>query len=159
MEQKEQEFIKLVEKYKTVIYTVCYMFSNSKENVEDLFQDILLRLWNDYDKFRGDADVKTWIYRVSFNTCLNKRKKSKREGEHIPLSVDIDFFEDISDRTLQVRRLYNRINSLGLIDRAIILLWLEGMSYEEIGAIIGISIKNVSFQLHRIKEEIKKMTI
>ena len=146
MEQKEQEFIKLVEKYKTVIYTVCYMFSNSKENVEDLFQDILLRLWNGYDKFRGDADVKTWIYRVSFNTCLNKRKKSKREGEHIPLSVDIDFFED-------------RINSLGLIDRAIILLWLEGMSYEEIGAIIGISIKNVSFQLHRIKEEIKKMTI
>ena len=59
-------------------------------------------------------------------------------------------------RVLQTKRLYARINQLGLVDRAIILLWLEGLSYEEIGAIVGISVKNVSFQLHRIKEELKK---
>lgn len=79
------------------------------------------------------------------------------ETAHVPLSIDVDLFGEISDRTLQVRRLYDRINRLGLIDRALILLWLEGLSYEEIGAVIGISVKNVSFQLYRIKEELKKM--
>ena len=156
MEQKEQEFTRLVEKYKTVIYVVCYMFSDCREEVEDLFQDVLVRLWKGYDTFRGEADVKTWIYRVSLNCCINRQKKIRHSGTHVPLSMDSDFFDDIDDRALQVRRLYERINRLGLIDRGIILLWLEGLTYEEIGRIIGISVKNVSFQLHRIKEELKK---
>lgn len=159
MEQKIQEFTRLVEKHKTIIYTVCYMFSGSREEAEDLFQDVLVRLWKGYGTFRGESDVRTWIYRVSLNTCINGQKRKKRESTHIPLSIDVDFFEEISDRTLQVRRLYDRINRLGLVDRALILLWLEGLSYEEIGAVIGISIKNVSFQLHRIKEKLKKMNI
>ena len=90
-------------------------------------------------------------------TCINGQKRKRKGIKHIPLSIDVDFFEEISDRTLQVRRLYDRINRLGLVDRALILLWLEGLSYEEIGAVIGISVKNVSFQLYRIKEELKKM--
>lgn len=158
MEQKEQEFTRLVEKHKTVVYTVCYMFSDSREEAEDLFQDVLVRLWKGYDSFRGESDVKTWIYRVSLNTCMNKLKR-KKKTKRIPLSNDVDYLGEISDRTLQVRRLYDRINRLGLVDRALILLWLEGLSYEEIGAVIGISVKNVSFQLYRIKEELKKMNI
>lgn len=159
MEQKEQEFTRLVEKHKTLVYTVCYMFSGSRQQAEDMFQDVLVRLWKGYDTFRGESDVRTWIYRVSLNTCINGQKKKKITTSNIPLSVDVDFFEEISDRTLQVRRLYDRINRLGLVDRALILLWLEGLSYDEIGAVIGISVKNVSFQLHRIKEELKKMNI
>lgn len=103
------------------------------------------KLWNGYEKSRGESDVKTWIYRVSLNCCLNQQKKRRREPDHIALTMDIDPFEGTSDRSLQTKRLYDRINHLGLIDKAIILLWLEGMSYEEIGAIIGISVKNVSF--------------
>lgn len=159
MEQKEQEFTRLVEKHKTVVYTVCYMFSGSREEAEDLFQDVLVRLWKGFDSFRGESDARTWIYRVSLNTCINGQKKRKRQPEHVPLSIDVDFFDEISDRSLQVRRLYDRINRLGLVDRALVMLWLEGLSYEEIGAVIGISVKNVSFQLHRIKEELKKMNI
>lgn len=160
MEQKEQEFTRLVEKHKSVVYTVCYMFSGSREEAEDFFQDVLIRLWKGYDSFRGESDVKTWIYRVSLNTCMNGLKKEKkRKTARVPLSIDVDFFGEISDRTLQVRRLYDRINRLGLVDRALILLWLEGLSYAEIGAVIGISVKNVSFQLYRIKEELKKMNI
>ena len=160
MESKELECSRLVKKHKTVVYTFCYMFAGGREEAEDLFQDVLVRLWKGYDSFRGESDLKTWIYRVSLNTCMNGLKKKKKwKTSHIPLSFDVDFFGEISDRTLQVRRLYDRINRLGLVDRALILLWLEGLSYEEIGAVIGISVKNVSFQLYRIKEELKKMNI
>ena len=155
------------------------MFSKDSDEIDDLFQEILIRLWKGYNSFRAESDVRTWIYRVSLNCCLNADKKKKNlSGERVSLSVDIDPFEDTNDRALQTKRLYARINQLGLVDRAIILLWLEGLSYEEnqlglvdraiillwleglsyeeIGAIVGISVKNVSFQLHRIKEEIKK---
>lgn len=159
MEKNEQEFIRLVEKYKSTVYAVCYMFSDSKDELDDLFQEVLVKLWKGYGSFREESDIRTWIYRVSLNCCLNLQKRKKREAGHIPLSIDIDPFEGTSDRALQIRRLYARINRLGLVDRALILLWLEGMSYAEIGEIIGISVKNVSFQLYRIKEELKKMTI
>ena len=168
MEKNEQEFTRVVEKYKSTVYSVCYkstvysvcyMFSKDREELDDLFQEVLMKLWKGYRSFRGEADLKTWIYRVSLNCCLNHQKKRRRDGEHIPLNVDVDLYEDISDRALQTRRLYDRISRLGLIDRALVLLWLEGMTYEEIGAVVGISVKNVSFQLYRIKEELKKMTI
>ena len=159
MDNKEQSFTRLVREHKSTIYAVCYMFSKDSDEIEDLFQEILIRLWNGYDSFREESDVRTWIYRVSLNSCINADKKRRRDGERIPLSVDIDPFEDTDDRALQTKRLYKRINTLGLVDRAIILLWLEGLSYEEIGAVVGISVKNVSFQLHRIKEELKKSTL
>ena len=78
--------------------------------------------------------------------------------ETVPLSVDIDLFNDDDSDSRQIRMLYDRINQLGPFDRAIVLLWLENMSYEEIGAVIGISAKNVSVRLVRIKEELKKMS-
>ena len=157
MDNKEQVFTKLVREHKSTIYSVCYMFSKDTDEIDDLFQEILIRLWKGYDSFRAECDDRTWIYRVAPNCCLNAEKKKRRlMGDRIPLSLDIDPFEDTDDRALQTKRLYARINRLGLVDRAIILLWLEGLSYEEIGAIMGITVKNVSFQLHRIKEELKK---
>ena len=73
-------------------------------------------------------------------------------------NMDINLFTDTDDETRQIQQLYRRINKLGVVDRAIILLWLENMSYEEIGQIIGISTKNVSVKLVRIKEQLKKMS-
>lgn len=140
---------------KSTIYTVCYMFSKDKDEVADLFQDILVRLWNGYDSFRREADVKTWIYRVSLNNCLDMQKKRRRQGTRVPLNAEIDPFDGTDDRALQTRQLYARISRLGLVDRAIILLWLEGLSYDEIAAIAGISVKNVSFRLVRIKNQLK----
>ncbi len=86
MEQKEQEFTRLVEKHKTVVYTVCYMFSGSREEAEDLFQDVLVRLWKGYDTFRGESDVRTWIYRVSLNTCINGQKRKKKKERKLHMS-------------------------------------------------------------------------
>ena len=156
MDNKEQAFTQMVREHKSTIYSVCYMFSKDTDEIDDLFQEILIRLWKGFDSFRAESGVRTWIYRVSLNSCLNADKKKRRAGERVPLSVDIDPFEDTDDRALQTKRLYARINQLGLVDRALILLWLEGLSYEEIGNIVGISVKNVSIQLFRIKEELKK---
>lgn len=94
MNSKEQKFTALVGKYKSTIYAVCYMFSDNREELDDLFQEVLLRLWTGYDTFRGEADLRTWIYRVSMNCCLNLHRKVKRGGRHVPLSVEMDPYEE-----------------------------------------------------------------
>lgn len=83
------------------------------------------------------------------------QKKRRRQGTRVPLNAEIDPFDGTDDRALQTRQLYARISRLGLVDRAIILLWLEGLSYDEIAAIAGISVKNVSFRLVRIKNQLR----
>ncbi len=114
MDNKELTFTQLVREHKSTIYSVCYMFSKDTDEIDDLFQEILIRLWKGYGSFRADSDVRTWIYRVALNCCLNADKKKRRvRGEAVPLSVDIDPFEDTDDRALQTKRLYARINRLG----------------------------------------------
>ncbi len=158
MKEKEIEFNSIVRANKATIFTVCYLFSKDQDEVNDLFQETLINLWRGFDSFQGKCDVKTWIWRVSLNTCLTFERKKKRNVETVPLSIGINLFTDTDDDTRQVQMLYNRINKLGPIDKAIILLWLENMSYDEIGEIIGISTKNVSVKLVRIKEQLKKMS-
>ena len=74
MDSKEQLFTRTVKEYKSTIYAVCYMFSKDKDEIGDLFQEILIRLWKGYDSFEGKSDIKTWIYRVSLNTSLISRR-------------------------------------------------------------------------------------
>lgn len=148
----------MVNEHKRTIYTVCYIFSNDKEEVNDLFQEILIRLWQGRDSFRGQSDIRTWIYRVSLNTCINSRKKDKFRGKKVKLEVDIDPYEDNFEKSLQIKQLHERIGRLGLIDRSIVLLWLEGLSYDEIAAIVGITVKNLSVKLVRIREQLRQMS-
>ena len=147
----------MVRDHKSTIYTVCYMFSKDQDEVNDLFQEVLINLWKGYDSFEGRSDVRTWIYRISLNTCISQDRK-KKKAKSVPLSMSINLFEDRDEDTRQVEMLRKRINTLGAFDRAIILLWLENMSYEEIGQVVGISTKNVSVRLFRIKEQLKNMS-
>lgn len=133
------------------------MFSKDVDEVADLFQEILINMWKGFSSFRGESSISTWIWRISLNTCINTSKKRSRL-ETIPLNISINPYEDVDEDALQVRQLYERINRLGLIDRSIILMWLENLSYEEIGAILGISVKNVSVKLVRIREKLKQMS-
>lgn len=151
----EHEFEKMVREHKSTIYTVCYMFSSDKDEVADLFQETLINLWKGVNSFRGDSDINSWIWKVSLNTCISHDRKRKIRTE--PLSLNIDLFEDTDEGTRQAGLLRQRISKLGPFDRAIVLLWLENLSYEEIGLIVGISAKNVSVRLVRIKEQLKKM--
>lgn len=155
--KQEEFFNQLVRENKSTIYTVCYMFSRDEDEVNDLFQETLINIWKGIDGFREESKVSTWIYRVALNTCLLQERKKKKEVQRVPLKMDVNFFEDNDANAAQVRQLHQRIGQLGLVDRAIVMLWLEGMSYEEIGSVMGISAQNVGVKLFRIKEQLKKM--
>ncbi len=155
---KEHQFELLVRQHKRTIYTVCYLFSHDNAEVDDLFQEILIRMWNGFDSYEGRSDARTWIYRVAFNAALNWNKKQRRRIETVPLTVDIDPYEANDPSTQQIRELYDRISHLDLVDRSLILLWLEGVSYEEIGAIVGITASHVGVRLLRIRDKLVKMS-
>ena len=155
---KEHQFELLVREHKRTIYTVCYMFSHNKTEVEDLFHEVLIRLWNGFDHYEGRSSARTWVYRVALNTAINQDKKERRRIETVPLTVDIDPFEADDPKTQQVRKLHDLISQLELIDRSLVLLWLEGIPYDEIGAIIGITPNNVGVRLARIKEKLVQMS-
>lgn len=151
---KEQQFEELVKQYKRTIYTVCYMFSHDNEEINDLFQEILIRLWLGFDQFENRSSANTWIYRIALNTAINCDKRGKRQQQTVPLSTDIDPYDPQDDPLEQIRQLYTIINRLDVMDRGIVLLWLEGVSYDEIAAITGITVANVGVKLHRIKEKL-----
>ena len=157
MTTQEQQFAQIVATHKSTIYTVCYMFSGDDDEVNDLFQEVLINLWRGFGGFGHRSDIKTWIYRVALNTCISIDRK-KRRRPTVPLTMDISLFEDHDEDTRQVDMLHRRISRLQPFDRAIVLLWLESLSYEEIGQIVGITPKNVSVRLFRIKEQLKKMS-
>jgi len=158
MNELELDFARIVKEHKGTVYTVCYMFSKDEDEVSDLFQEILVNLWKGFPRFRGESSLSTWIYRVSLNTCISAERKKKRKGETLPLTMDIDLFDDSDADIKQIRMLQKRIGRLGPFDRAIVLLWLENLSYDEIGAIVGITSKNVSVRLFRIREQLKNMS-
>ncbi|MCQ2163719.1 MAG: sigma-70 family RNA polymerase sigma factor [Bacteroidales bacterium] len=158
MSEKELDFSRMIRDHKSTVYTVCYMFSKDPDEVDDLFQDVLINLWKGFDTFRGESKVDTWIWRVSLNTCISSDRKKKRSGERVPLEMTANLFQDNDSDSKQVRQLYARINRLGLVDRAIVLLWLESMSYEEIAAIVGVTPANISVKLVRIKQQLMKMS-
>ena len=157
MENLEQEFARIVKEHKETIYMVCYMFSKDSEQVQDLYQECLINIWKSMSSFEGRSNLRTWIWRVSLNTCISVDRQKRRSGESVPLDMNIDLYNDTDRDTKQIQMLHDRISKLGPFDRAIIMLWLENMSYEEIGAIVGISTKNVSVRLYRIKEQLKTM--
>ena len=157
MTDTERQFAKTVREHKSTIYTVCYMFSKDDDEANDLFQEVLINLWKGYESFGHRSDIRTWIYRVALNTCISLDRK-KRRSATVRLAMDINLFEDRDEDTRQVDLLHKRIQRLQPFDRAIVLLWLEDLSYEEIGQIVGISTKNVSVRLFRIREQLKNMS-
>ena len=165
MNALEQKFAQTVKEQKSTIYTVCYMFSKDADDVNDLFQETLINLWKGFESFENRSDIRTWIYRVALNTCISVDRKKRRNPlsflkgkDEQRLAMGINLFEDRDEDTRQVDMLHKRIAKLQPFDRAIVLLWLENLPYEEIGQIVGISTKNVSVRLFRIREQLKNMS-
>lgn len=155
MEDNERLFASLIKEHKHTIYLVCYMFSQNEEDVKDLFQESLINLWKGFDSFAGRSAANTWVYRVCLNTCISHQRSEKRR-KRAGLKLDVALADDAGDDS-QVEMLHRRISRLRPLDRAIVLLWLEGISYDEIADIVGITPQNVGIRLFRIKEELKRM--
>ena len=157
MDDDQKQFSVMVRQNKNTIFTVCYMFSKDKEEVNDLFQEVLIRLWQGFDNYKGNSKERTWIYRVALNTCISFDRKKRRHNKKQVYMGD-DLFGCNEHDSQQTEVLHKRITRLRPLDRAIVLLWLEDISYEEIGSIIGITAKNVSVRLYRIREQLKNMS-
>ena len=118
----------------------------------------MINLWKAYPRFRGECRPSTWVYRIGLNTCLSFIRKSKSRPEIVPITVNLEAFVDEEDKTALLHELYRMINCLSQQERALILLWLEERSHQEIADIIGISRNNVAVRLNRIREKLKVMS-
>ena len=157
MKEIEQRFLDLTEKYKRMIYKVCYMYADSPDDVNDLFQEVILNLWKAYPSFRGESKEETWLYRVALNTCISILRKQSRKPEVIPLNIEAESIAGTEEENL-LARMYTLISRLNKVEKAIILLYLEDNSYDDIAAVTGITKTNVGVKLSRIREKIKDMS-
>lgn len=152
--EKDQLFLSVLKENKGAISRLCSVYTNNKQDFEDLFQDVLLNLWNSLNSFQNKSSLSTWVYRVALNTCLNyKRDKSKtlkQASLNIAIKTIVDFTKS-SEKALETKALYDCINTLKDIDKSIIVLYLEDLPYKEISKIVGISENHVSVKIKRIK--------
>ena len=150
---KEQEFTEVVLAHKSIIYKICYIYA-PKGMIDDYYQEVLCNLWQSFDSFDGRSKRSTWIYRVALYTCISFIRH--KQPTTISLSVDLSSDQDPTLRE-QLEELHSVISRLNNIDRALIMLWLEGHAYNEIAEITGLTLANVSVKLMRAKNKIKEM--
>lgn len=154
----EQQFLTLIENNKKTIYKVSLMYSDGPEHQQDIYQDIVLNLWTSFPTFRGESKTSTWVYRIALNTCVSELRKKNSRPLTSPLTYDLEqLMDDDGAYREQVRQLYRLINRLSQLERAVILLWLDEKSYDEIGSILGITSSNVGVKINRIKEKLRQM--
>lgn len=158
---KEARFLAVTDEYKEVIAKVCLLYSSPTATFEDLYQEVLANLWIGLDSFRGEAKISTWIYRAALNTCITFHRTSGRHNPARTQSIDSLIVEPADGHEAAAMKeelaLLNRLVSrLGMVDKALITLWLDEKSYDEISRIMGISESNVAVRIHRIKEKLSK---
>jgi len=152
-----QQFLELIHRHQSIIHKVCFIYAKKSSDREDLQQEIILQLWKSYPSFKGDAAFSTWMYRVALNTAINQ---TRRPGLVVDSTSTPDVPYDPADSyhlSEEIQILYRAISRLRKIEKAVILLWLEERSYEEIAASIGITVKNVSVKLVRTKEKLAEI--
>jgi RNA polymerase sigma-70 factor (ECF subfamily) len=156
----EKEFVKLINDYRSLIFKVCNLYCSDPESRRDLFQEVVLQLWKSFPGFRRESSNSTWIYRIALNTAIsNFRKESKRPGKR-PLSmleVDIPDMSVISEEIENRSTLKLAIEKLTEIEKAVIMLYMDDKSYDQISEIIGISNSNVGVRLNRIKNKLSNL--
>jgi RNA polymerase sigma factor (sigma-70 family) len=152
----KEEFIEIIQKNAGLIYKVAKVYTNSKEDEQDLYQDIVYQLFKSFDSFRNDAKISTWMYRIALNTAIAHLNKEKRKGEYISINEALLNKADTNDtlKEEQFEVLYAHIKKLDTVEKGIILLYLEGKTYDEIAIITGFTTTNVGTRLGRIKQKL-----
>jgi RNA polymerase sigma-70 factor, ECF subfamily len=154
----EKRFVNLINEHQGLIHKVCIMYENDLEVRNDLFQEIVLQLWRSFGSFRGEAKITTWMYRIALNTAISGFRKETRKIKTEDLrEVHFNITERGDDSEENLQRLQMAIRQLNEIDRAMIMMALEEVPYEEIAETIGISQNNVRVRMNRIREKLRKL--
>jgi len=162
IQEKENYFSEIYNNNKDKILRLCYAFIPNKNDSEDLFHEIMIKVWSNLDTFQNKSKITTWIYRISVNTALMYKQKELKYAFTNIDAVSIQFIED-EDHVLKavagqdVENLYKAISTLEKQDRLIISMQLEGLSYDEIAETIGISVNYVGVKINRIKSQLLKI--
>ncbi|WP_343690960.1 sigma-70 family RNA polymerase sigma factor [Chitinophaga sp.] len=150
------EFLQLTMPHQGIIYKVVNIYADNKEDKDDLLQEIWLQLWLSYPRFKAASRISTWMYQVALNTALTYTRKSATRNRHLrTIAAEPVIEEDKQVRHEQERILWEMIRSLPKAEKALILLYIEGISYREIAEITGESESNVGVKLNRIKQKMK----
>ena len=154
MELKKRNFLQVINTHRGTIRSLCKVYFADREDQKDAFQDIVLQLWKSYDSFRGEAEVGTWIYRVGLNTLLSKVRKETRRVAAEPLDAShIYLSHGLADDNVELISML--LQSLKDVDKAIVILYLEGYGNKEIAKILKLSQSNVGTRFNRIKAQLK----
>lgn len=140
-----------------LIYKITTLYTDEKQDRKDLYQEIVYQLWKSFGSFQEQSKLSTWMYRVALNTAIFHLKKTKKRVDTIPFELEMDSLIAEEDKVEEdrIKLLYEQIQQLNLLEKGIILLFLEGKSHQEIGEIVGISVSNVGTKISRIKEKLK----
>lgn len=154
---KKSRFIKVIKENEGLILKVATLYTNSLQDKEDLHQEIVFQLWKSFDTFNEQSKLSTWMYRVALNTAIYNLKSAKRQINTTSIDTETERFAEVVDTSEEkrIRLLYESIQTLNLLERGIILLYLEGKSHQEIAEIIGITTSNVGTKISRIKDKLK----
>ena len=156
-ERAHRHFLELIHSHQSIIHKICFVYCKNKADQEDLQQEIILQLWKSFPSFLENAAFSTWMYRVALNTAINQ---TRRPGLLLDTSSSPEIPYDPSDSyhlSEEIQILYRAISRLQKVEKAIILLWLEEKSYDEIAETIGITVKNVSVRLVRIRTKLAEI--
>jgi RNA polymerase sigma-70 factor, ECF subfamily len=155
---EEKKFVNLINEHQGLIHKVCIMYENDPEVRNDLFQEIVLQLWKSFPSFRGEAKISTWMYRIALNTAISGFRKETRKIKTEDLrEVHFNISEHGDETEENLQKLQRAIRQLNEIDRAMIMMALEEIPYEEIAETIGISQNNVRVRMNRVREKLRKL--
>jgi RNA polymerase sigma-70 factor, ECF subfamily len=156
----EKKFVDLINQHQGLIHKVCIMYEHDPEVRNDLFQEIVLQLWKSFPTFRGEAKITTWMYRIALNTAISGFRKETRKVKTEDLNdIHFNISDQYDDREENFQKLQLAIRQLSEIDRAMIMMALEEVPYEEIAETVGISQNNVRVRMNRIREKLRKMIV
>lgn len=156
-----RSFLKIIEEHHRLIYKVCYMYASDPENLRDLYQEVTANIWQGLGSFKGNSKISTWVYRVALNTCITFFRHTQRRPSSVPLdtlTTDLATIDPENDRATQLKTMYQLIASLESLDKALIMLWLDEYSYDEISSLTGLSRNNVASRLLRARRKLVKLS-
>lgn len=153
----EKEFVALLHQYQNIIFKICRLYRENKEDQEDLFQEIVYQLWKSFPGFKGEAKVSSWIYRIALNTAIAVYRKPKMRVDHYREIPDQLHTSEGKSQSENDERLFWALRKLNASEKALISLYLEDFSYREMAVITGLNESNVGVRLNRIKNKLKEI--